>query len=181
MVPPNALSDGKKVTVYMGATTSGPFEFPEDCELRSAVVWLSISPSDAVFKRSVSVIVPHSAVFTSPEHHNHMKCVICEDYKSLVYKFSYPSNQFTVNEFTIDEYHGCIEVKNLVMVAIVAKFENLAEKYIPKLGYSKMPIAHCLAKIFWPRGELPRFFKVDIYYIYNLPTELYKVHLLSST
>ena len=79
MVPPNALSDGEKVTVYMGATTSGPFHLPEDCKLRSAVVWLSVSPSDMVFKRSVSVIVPHSAVFTSPQHHSMMRFVTCQD------------------------------------------------------------------------------------------------------
>ena len=172
MVPPNALSDGEKVTVYMGATTSGPFEFPEGSELRSAVVWLSVSPSDVAFKESLSVIVPHSAVFSSLEHPDCMKCVICEDYKSLVYKFRLSSNPFTVNR-----YHGCIKINNLIMVAIVAKSE-----YLPKFskhGHSKIPPAHCLAKLFWPRGELPSSFKADIYYIYNLPTELYKVNPLS--
>ena len=65
VVPPNSLSDGEKVTVYMGATTSGPFIFPNYCRQKSAVVWLSVSPSNVVFKKNVSVIVPHSAAFTA--------------------------------------------------------------------------------------------------------------------
>jgi len=63
VVPPNAIDDGEKVIVHMGATTSGPFDLPEDCKLRSAVVWLG-SGSDVVLKRSITVVVPHSAVFT---------------------------------------------------------------------------------------------------------------------
>ncbi|XP_065887110.1 probable serine/threonine-protein kinase kinX isoform X2 [Dysidea avara] len=72
VVPPNAIDDGEKVTVYMGATTSGPFDLPEDCKLRSAVVWLG-SGSDVVLKRNIAVVVPHSAVFTSPHHHSMMR------------------------------------------------------------------------------------------------------------
>ena len=78
VVPPNAIDDGEKVTVHMGATTSGPFDLPEDCKLRSAVVWLG-SGSDVVLKRSIAVVVPHSAVFTSPQHHSMMEFLTCKD------------------------------------------------------------------------------------------------------
>ena len=115
MVPPNALSDGEKVTVYMGATTSGPFDLPEDCKLRSAVVWLSVSPSDVVFKRSVSVIVPHSAVFTSPQHHSMMRFVTCGDHAGPRYKFSY-----SLNQYKVDERQGLIELSKFVIMAVVA-------------------------------------------------------------
>ena len=163
VVPPNALGDGEKVTVYMGATTSGPFDLPEDCKLRSAVVWLSVSPSDVVFKRSVSVILPHSTV----DQFDLLCCVECEDFTSSEYKFSYSSDQFTHTE-----QHGCIEMKRLFMVAIVTR--------IPSQSWTlwksnKIPLAHYLVKLFWPRRELPRTFRADIYYIQNLPTELYKV------
>ena len=118
MVPPNALSDGEKVTVYMGATTSGPFDLPEDCKLRSTVVWLSVSPSDMVFKRSVSVIVPHSAVFTSPQHHSMMRFVNCQDCTGPRYKFSR-----SLNQYEIDEDQGVIELNEFTMVAIIASPE----------------------------------------------------------
>jgi len=62
----------------MGATTSGPFDLPEDCKLRSAVVWLG-SGSDVVLKKSIVVVVPHSAVFTSPQHLSMMRFLTCED------------------------------------------------------------------------------------------------------
>lgn len=211
MVPPNALSVGEKVTVYMGAMTSGPFDLPEDCKLRSAVVWLSVSPSDVVFKRSVSVIVPHSAVFTGPQHHS-MRFITCEDYKGPRYSFN-----CSLSQYEIKGEQGVIELKEFAMVAIIASpefthdldDEGVAEGFdsdddfqdapedIESLGISDdmvtpinshhhqessspitIPPACFLAKLFWPRGELPRSFKADIYYIQNLPTELYKVVLI---
>ena len=211
MVPPNALSDGEKITVYMGATTSGPFDLPEDCKLRSAVVWLSISPSDVVFKRSVSVIVPHSAVFASSQHCNMMRFITCEDYKGPRYSFS-----CSLSQYEIDGEQGLIELNEFAMVAIIASpefthdledegvaegfdsdddFQDAAED-VESLGTSDemvastngihhqesspktVPPACFLAKLFWPRGELPRSFRVDVYYMQNLPTELYKVVLV---
>ena len=118
MVPPNALSDGEKVTVYMGATTSGPFDLPEDCKLRSAVVWLSVSPSDVVFKRSISVVVPHSAIFTSYQHHSMMRFVICEDSKGPRYKF-----KDSLYRYEVDKQQGLIELDKFGMIAIVAGSE----------------------------------------------------------
>ena len=118
VVPPNALSDGEKVTVYMGATTSGPFDLPEDCKLRSAVVWLSVSPSNVVFKRSISVIIPHSAVINSSQHHSMMRFVICEDSKGPRYKF-----RDSVNQYEIDKQQGLIELNKLGMIAIVGGSE----------------------------------------------------------
>ena len=211
MVPPNALSDGEKVTVYMGATTSGPFDLPEDCKLRSAVVWLSISPSDVVFKRSILAIVPHSAVFASSQHRSMMRFITCEDYKGPRYSFS-----CSLSQYEIDREQGVIELNEFAMVAIIAspefthdpEDEGVAEGFdsdddfqdaledVESLGTSDemvastnlvhyqetypktVPPACFLAKIFWPRGELPRCFRADIYYILNLPTELYKVVLV---
>ena len=211
MVPPNALSDDEKVTVYMGATTSGPFDLPEDCKLRSAVVWLSVSPSDVVFKRSVSVIVPHSAVFTSPQHRSMMRFITCEDYKGPKYSFN-----CSLSQYEIDGEQGVIELNEFAMVAIIAspefthdlEDEGVAEGFdsdddfqdapedVESLGTSngtatngiyhrqrssplpkklRMPPACYLAKLFWPRGELPSSFRADVYYLQNLPTELYKV------
>ena len=210
MVLPNALSDGEKVTVHMGATTSGPFDLPEDCKLRSAVVWLSISPSDVVFKRSISVILPHSAVFTSSQHHNMMRFITCEDYKGPRYSFS-----CSLSQYEIDGEQGVIELNEFAMVAIIAspefthdpEDERVAEGFdsdgdfqdapedVESLGTSDemvastnaihyqessptVPPACFLAKLFWPHGELPRSFRADVYYIQNLPTELYKVVLV---
>ena len=212
MVPPNALSDDEKVTIYMGATTTGPFDLPEDCKLRSAVVWLSVSPSDVEFKRSMSLIVPHSAVFTSPQHHSMMRFVICGDeHKGPRYKFS-----CSFNQYEIDREQGVIELNDFAMVAIIAgpdfthdpEDEGVAEGYdsdddfqdapedVESLGTSngmaasgiyrrqksspllkklKIPPACYLAKLFWPHRELPSSFKADVYYLQNLPTELYKV------
>ena len=206
VVPPNALSDGEKVTVYMGATTSGPFDLPEDCKLRSAVVWLSVSPSNVVFKRSISVIVPHSAIITSHQHHNMMKFVVCEDWKDPRYKFNY-----SFNKTEIDAEQGVIELNEFAMVAIIAcpefthdpEDEGVAEGYdsednfhdasdepLDKMAANGVyhrqrsspvqknlqmhPVCY-LAKLFWPHGELPSSFRIDIYYLQCLPTELYKV------
>ena len=204
VVPPNALSDGEKVTVYMGATTSGPFDLPEDCKLRSAVVWLSVSPSDVVFKRSVSVILPHSAVFTSPQHHSMMRFVTCQEGTGLRYKFSY-----SLNQFKVDEQQGLVELSKYGIMAIVAcsefandhDSEQVAERSdsdgdVKSLNTSDgvtaidtdchqrsssvqkrltLPPACYLAKLFWPHGELPSSFRADVYYIQKLPTLLYKV------
>ena len=192
----------------MGATTSGPFDFPEGYKLRSAVVWLSVSPSDVEFKRSISVIIPHSAVFTSPEHHSMMRFVICEDCKGPRYKFN-----CSFNQYEIDREQGVIELNDFAMLAIIAgpEFNRDSEKEEVREGYDsdddfqdapedveslgtstngiyrsqesspvlkklKMPPACYLAKLFWPHGELPSSFRVDVYYLPNLPTELYKVH-----
>ena len=211
MVPPNALGDGEKVTVYMGAVTSGPFDLPEDCKLRSAVVWLSVSPSDVVFKGSVSVILPHSAVFTSPQHHGMMRFITCEDYKGPRYSFNCPLSQYE-----IDREQGVIELNEFAMVAIIAspefthdpedegvgegfdsddEFQDAPEdvespgtsngtatngvyhrqRSSPLSKNLRMPPACYSAKLFWPRGELPSSFRADVYYLQNLPTELYKV------
>ena len=142
VVPPNALSDGEKVTVYMGATTSGPFDLPEDCKLRSAVVWLSVSPSDVVFKRSVSVILPHSAVFTSPQHHSMMRFVTCEDHTGPKYKFSH-----SLNQYEIDKDQGVIELYEFTMVAIIAspefshdqEDEGVADSFNPEDDFQDAP------------------------------------------
>ena len=203
VVPPNAIDDGEKVTVYMGATTSGPFDLPKDCKLRSAVVWLG-SESDVVLKRSITVVVPHSAVFTSPQHHSMMCFLTCEDCEGPRYKFSY-----SLNHFDIDEERGWIELSKFVMVAMAAgpdysidgegvhseeehgsdddEFHDTHEEIplgslklnrqgsSPKEKTLRMPPVQYLAKMFWPCGQIPNSFRVDIYYLQNLPTELYKV------
>ena len=199
VVPPNAIDDGEKVTVHMGATTSGPFDLPEDCKLRSAVVWLG-SGSDVVLKRSIAVVVPHSAVFTSPQHHSMMRFLTCEDCEGPRYRLSHSKNKI---EF--DEDQGCIEINKLnsVMLAIAATYDctmgNEGIQYTDKTCQSsdddlqhaespdisnqqrpslkcRMPPTSYLAKSFWPRGQLPSSFRVDIYHLQNLPTELYKVN-----
>ena len=207
VVPPNAIDDGEKVTVHMGATTSGPFDLPEDCKLRSAVVWLG-SGSDVVLKRSIAVVVPHSAVFTSPQHHSMMRFLTCEDCEGPRYKLSY-----TLNHFDIDEERGWIELDKFAMVAVAAgpdfalddegvqcnseddyesddEFHEALEDVptnslrvqrqssSPKGKTLRMPPARYLAKLFWPRGQIPNSFRVDVYYLQNLPTELYKVVVL---
>ncbi|XP_065887091.1 uncharacterized protein [Dysidea avara] len=206
VVPPNAIDDGEKVTVYMGATTSGPFDLPEDCKLRSAVVWLG-SGSDVVLKRSIAVVVPHSAVFTSPQHHSMMRFLVCEDCEGPRYKFRY-----SMNHFDIDTERGWIELSKFVMVAVVAgpdfslddegvhseeeygsdddEFHDTLEdislsslkvhrqRSSPKGKTLRMPPVRYLAKLFWPRGQILNSFRVDVYYLQNLPTELYKVNTL---
>ncbi|XP_065887093.1 uncharacterized protein [Dysidea avara] len=215
VVPPNAIDNGEKVTVHMGATTSGPFDLPKDCKLRSAVVWLG-SESDVVLKRNIAVVVPHSAVFTSPQHHSMMRFLTCEDCKGPRYKFRY-----SPNHFDIDEEQGCIELNKPVMVAIAASPEYALDeegiqcnseeemcgsddeyyeapegveslgtpqtvtnhklhhkKTSPKGKTIKMPPARYLAKLFWPRGQLPNCFRVDVYYLQNLPTEVFKINTM---
>ena len=203
MVPPNALSDDEKVTVYMGATTSGPFDLPEDCKLRSAVVWLSGYPSDVVFKRSISVIVPHSAVFTSPQHHSMMRFVTCDNNEGPRYKFIHCLDEY------IDGQQGMIELTKFVMVAIVAITQDQDVKQVAEgfdsnggskdnlspgiyngvamndIDHAKslpitqqkwsIPPACYVAKLFWPRAELPSSFRADVHYIQKLPTLMHKV------
>ena len=209
VVPPNAIDDGEKVTIHMGATTSGPFDLPEDCKLRSAVVWLG-SESDVVLKRNVTVVVPHSAVLTSPQHHSMMRFLTCENFKDLRYKFVY-----SLNNYDIDEEQGCIELRKFAMVALAAcplddegiqcedngsddEFYEATEdvellgttqttaftlanhklhhqKSSPKHMTLKIPPSRYIAKLFWPRGQLPNCFRADVYYLQNLPTELFKV------
>ena len=211
VVPPNALSDGEKVTVYMGATTSGPFDLPEDCKLRSAVVWLSVSSSNVVFKKNLMLMVPHSAIFTSHQHCTMMRFVICEDSKGPRYKF-----RDSLNQYEVDKQQGLIELSELGMIAIVSGSEfaynysgaqvvegfdcNRSFQAVPEDINSidvsngvttndtnhhqqssciqkqlKIPPACYLAKLFWPRGELPSSFKADLYYIQKIPTLLYMV------
>ena len=189
MVPPYALSDGEKVTVYMGATTSGPFDLPEDCKLRSAVVWLDAYPKEVVFKKAITVTMPYSAIFSSPQHYDFIRLVHCADCNSYIYKF-----RDTNLNLVIDEEHGKFSLLKLGMVAIVARYPSSDARYLSsgaryrssgmfggifynKYGDLKNPSARFLAKLFWPRGELPNSFRVYIYYIYCLPTEVYKVTL----
>ena len=188
----------------MGATTSGPFDLPEDCKLRSAVVWLG-SESDVVLKRSIAVVVPHSAVFTSPQHHSMMRFLTCEDWEGPRYKFRYSQNQFE-----IDEEQGWMELTKFSMVAIAASpdyslddegiqcsyeedddgdefheaLEDVQAISAPKIHHQRssprekqleMPPARYLAILFWPRGQFYSLFRADIYYLQNIPTELYKV------
>ena len=203
VVPPNAIDDGEKVTVHMGATTSGPFDLPEDYKLRSAVVWLG-SESDVVLKRSILVVVPHSAVFTCRQHCSMMRFLICEDCEGPRYKF-----KDSLDRFEIDEDQGWIELNNFAMIAISAspeytfadegihcnseegdesdvKFYLASEKVeslktqnkgnSPKGRTFGMPPARYLAKLFWPRGQDLNCFRVNIYYLHYLPTEIYKVN-----
>ena len=200
VVPPNAIDDGEKVTVHMGATTSGPFDLPEDCKLRSAVVWLG-SGSDVVLKRSITVVVPHSAVFTSPQHHSMMEFLTCEDFEGPRYKFEC----YSVDNFQIDEDQGSINLHRFAMVAIAASFDakqnesdeeyqdtvqNFESCSVPKVHQQAMsskaktvtmPPARYLAKLFWPGGQLPDSFTTDVFYLQNIPTEIYKVkvHLIA--
>ena len=185
VVPPNAIDDGEKVTIHMGATPSGPFDLPEDCKLRSAVVWLG-SGSDVMLKRSITVVVPHSAVFTSPQHHSMMRFLVCEDCEGPRYKFRY-----SMDHFEIDNDQGCIELQRFSMLAVAAgsitrEIKSAEFYYAPgddascnSKSYTGMsygiPSGRYVAKLFWPRGHLPNSFRVDVFYLQNLPTEHYKV------
>jgi len=73
-----------------------------------------------VLKRSITVVVPHSAVFTSPQHHSMMRFLICEDCEGPRYKFEYASQ----DQFEIYEEQGLIELNTKAMVTIVARSEN---------------------------------------------------------
>ena len=193
VVPPNSIDDGEKVTVHMGATTSGPFDLPEDCKLRSAVVWLG-SESDVVLKRSITVVIPHSAVLTCPQNCSMMKFLTCEDFEGPRYKFKC----YSVDFFEIDEDQGSIELYRFAMVAIAASSEarqtesdeeyqdtvqTIESSNTPQVAVSSkeiklsIPPARYLAKVFWPHGQLPKSFKADIFYLQNIPTEIYKVKL----
>ena len=81
------------------------------------MVWLG-SGSDVVLKRSISVVVPHSAVFTSPQHHSMMRFLTCEDCEGPRYKFSYSHNRFE-----IDKDQGWIELDKQAIVAVAASPE----------------------------------------------------------
>ena len=169
VVPPDAIDDGEKVTVHMGATTSGPFDLPEDCKLRSAVVWLG-SSSDVVLKRSIAVVVPHSAVFTSPQHHSMMRFLTCEDCEGPRYKL-----QLGQDKFEIAAGYGLIRLQRLVMVAIVSQPESIIvnEGNVDKKSVD-VPVCF-IATLFWPPKSLPVSFRADVFCVQNIPSELYKV------
>ena len=179
MVPPNALSDGEKVTVYMGATTSGPFDLPEDCKLRSPVVWLSAGATNATFKKSIALVMPHSALFSNPDQHDLMKFLVCEKCEGAKYQFKHGQVQFEIGA----EY-GLVKLEQLstMMVVIVSESEPIAvngsiDDHVEK-AVTIAPTRY-LAKLFWPPKSLPASFKVDVFCIQNLPTELYKVISIS--
>ena len=174
MVPPNALSDGEKVTVYMGATTSGPFDLPEDCKLRSAVVWLSGS-TNVVFKRSVALVMPHSALLTNPEHDATMKFLTCVECEGPKYQLRHSKLKYEIGT----EY-GLIKLDQLtsLMVIIVSECKPIAikggiEDYVETIAPTRY-----LAKLFWPPKLLPDSFSADIFCIQYLPTEMHKVILI---
>ena len=175
MVPPNALSDGEKVTVYMGATTSGPFDLPEHCKLRSTVVWLSGS-TNVVFKRSVALVIPHSALLTNPEHDASMKFLICEEFEGAKYQLSHSKLKYEIGT----EY-GLVKLDQLtsLIVAIVTECKPVAingdiDGHVEENVATIAPTRY-LAKLFWPPKFLPGSFRADIFCIQNLPTEMHKV------
>ena len=169
VVPPNAIDDGEKVTVHMGATTSGPFDLPEDCKLRSAVVWLG-SGSDVVLKRSIAVVVPHSAVFTSPQHHSMMRFLTCENCEGPRYKF-----QSVQDKFEIAPGYGLTRLCKPAMVAIVSQSEPIeASGSVEDQKLVDVPVCY-MAKLFWPPKPLPVSFRADVFCVQNIPSELYKV------
>jgi len=153
----------------MGATTSGPFDLPEDCKLRSAVVWLG-SGSDVVLKRSITVVVPHSAVFASPEHHSMMRFLTCEDCEGPRYKF-----QPGKNNFEITPGYGLIRLEKPTMMAIVSqsKLVAAAEENVDHRSID-VPVSY-IAKLYWPLKSLPICFRADVYCVQNIPTEVFKV------
>ena len=178
MVPPNALSDGEKVTVYMGATTSGPFDLPEGSELRSAVVWLS-SSTNVAFKKSIALVIPHSVLLSNPEHLAFVKFYICEEFEGPKYQFRGSQVQFEIGV----EY-GLIKLEQLttLMVAIVSECKPVAvnggtSDHIKEDVTTTVPTRY-LAKLFWPLKHLPASFRADIFCIHNLPTEIYKVLII---
>ena len=172
VVPPNAIDDGEKVTVHMGATTSGPFDLPEDCKLRSAVVWLG-SGSDVMLKRSIAVVVPHSAVFASPQHHSMMRFLTCEDCEGPRYKL-----QPGQSKFEIAPGYGLIRLQRPAIVAIVSQSESIASNKPGEenVQYKSVDVPVCyIAKLFWPLKTLPVSFRADVFCVQNIPTELFKV------
>ena len=175
VVPPNALSDGEKIAVYMGATTSGPFNLPEDCKLRSSVVWMSAGTTNVTFKKSTALVMPHSALFSSPEQHGFMKFLVCEKCEGTKYQFKHGQVQFEIGAG-----YGLIKLDQLttMMVVIVSESKPVAinggiDDHVEE-AVTIAPTRY-LAKLFWPPKGLPASFKVDIFCIQNIPTELYKV------
>ena len=175
VVPPNALSDDEKVTIYMGATTTGPFDLPGDCKSRSAAVWLSVGSTNVSFKRSMALVLPHSALLLDPAQHGLMKFLVCAQCEGSKYQFNHGQAQFEIGA----EY-GLIKLDQLatVMVMIVSESKPIAINgsvdHVEEDITAAPPVRY-LAKLFWPPKCLPASFKADIFCIPNLPTELYKV------
>ena len=170
VVPPNAIGDGEKVTVHMGVTTSGPFDLPENCKLRSAVVWLG-SDNDVVLKGSITVVVPHSAVFTSPQHHSTMRFLSCESFDSPRYKL-----QPCPSDFEIAPGYGLIRLQKFSMVAVVSQSLVTNESVEENVNYKSVDVPACyIAKLLWPQRSLPISFRADVFCVQDIPTELHKV------
>jgi len=129
----------------------------------------------------MALVLPHSALILDPAQCGLMKFLVCEECEGPKYQFKHGQAQFEIGA----EY-GLIKLDQLstMMIMIVSESKPTAingsiDDHVEE-DITAAPPVRFMAKLFWPPKCLPVSFKADIFCIQNLPTELYKVNLLST-
>ena len=94
IVPNGALPPGVTASVAVRSIVTGPFKFPENSELISAIYWIS---STHVFLKKVTVHLQHCAMINTEEECSHFKIIIGNCSQDPPYEFVVKDGVFVPN------------------------------------------------------------------------------------
>ena len=123
IVPNGALPPGVTASVAVRSIVAGPFKFPENSELISAIYWIS---STHVFLKKVTVHLQHCAMINTEEECSHFKIIIGKCSQDPPYEFAVKDGVFASN--------------SKIASMSVTQFSNIAIVWIRKrLGFPPRP------------------------------------------
>ena len=129
-IPPGAISVGTKVSVEVGISSHGPFEFPTGMQPVSPIVWLHArEPVSLYFSKSVELVLPHCIKIKSE--------LDVQSLQLCFLKAGHQSNTRRKFEFTLadgrtvfsGDHHGILCTRHFCFNCIAAKLsaENLEQ------------------------------------------------------
>ncbi len=150
-IPKGAIPEGAPITIEIGVTLYGPFQFPTDLKPCSPIVWLCVrNREDFEFKRPVEISLPHYLDVTSQDDVSTLQMTFLKANHALnvnsPYKFDEADGTAT---FEVQSSQGTLSTNHFCFLCVAA---NLTPKDTAKVNYclvqvqpSPMEVHFCVA------------------------------------
>ena len=159
IIPEGSVAKGEKAHFEVAVAMYGPFNFPDNTQPISPILWLCLMEENTVLKKPFQVILPHCLTgLTKNGLHQKQICFIKSFHEDRDTKGHYNFNQCNSNDnsFLLNGY-GVLETNSFGLFGL-AKLKSTKQTNL----------SYCLARVYLPPS--PPTYNFHFYVLFNLPT-----------
>ena len=159
IIPNGTVAEGEKVHFEVAVAMYGPFNFPDNTQPISPILWLCLMEESTELKKPFQVILPHCLTgLTKSRLHQQQVCFIksCHEDRDTEGHYNFSQCSSDDNYFLLDGY-GVLETNYFGLFSF-AKLKNI----------NQTDLSYCLARVYLPPS--PPTYNFHFYALFNLPT-----------